>query len=444
MLFLKNLTRDERHRSLIYLEKQGLTSNKYYILTTLAVIIATFGLILNSAATVIGAMLVAPLMSPVLLSSMALVTGHIQIFKKAIDASIKGIILSIIIATFISLFIPIYELPTEVLIRSHPAILDMFIALAAGAVGMFVVVKRDSATLPGVAISVSLMPPLSVIGIGLATRNYPVASGAALLFITNLIAIITSGAAILFLFGFKPYTKNKEGVVRQGATFGIALLIILAIILTSSFIKVSQSEKIKANIKDELNRQLQALNVGTLESFIVEEDNHQLLVKAKILGERNLTPDDMNVLSNSLAYRTEQSINLKAIVIPVLEGGKILQTQEKAEIKKEKEKNPKLEDKAPLASASAKLFNENNILESSSSSKLLKKVKGAKTTANPNTKQSNPLDNPSIKLILKQLLNKEDYQQLINKTRNSQPSITPTPNPTFNSDQPISIPDEEF
>lgn len=354
MFFLENLSTEEKKRVLHKFEATGGVSQRYYILTTMAVIIATFGMILDSPSIVIGAMLVAPLMSPILLTSISIITGRVRMLNRSLDASIKGILLSIMIATFISLFVPIYELPNEVLLRAHPGILDMFVALAAGAVGMFVMIKKDTVTLPGVAISVSLMPPLSAIGIGLATRNYAIASGATLLFITNLIAIIASGALVLFLFGFRPYAKTKEGIVKQGAYVSIILLIVLGFILTSSFINISRSEKLRSDVKDELTRQIKALGIGSLDSFTVENKEDQLNIKTVILSNRNPTPEDMKTLTNALAFRTEKSVKINATIIPTLQGGKIIAPEEKAAIQQEKIKNPDLEDKAPLASDSAK------------------------------------------------------------------------------------------
>jgi len=356
MLFLENLSPEEKQQSLENLEKVGLPSRRYYILTTLAIIIATFGLILNNPAIVIGAMLVAPLMLPILLLSMAIVTGRIRLIFKTLETITKSTILSVVIATFISLFIPIFEIPSEVIIRSQPAILDMFIALAAGAAAMYAMIKKDSASLPGVAISVSLMPPLSALGIGLATRNLGVAYGAGLLFITNLVAIIFSGAIILLLFRFKPYAKTKEGVLKQGAFINIILILVLSVILSSSFIKVSEQERQKISIKDELTRQLKALGKGDLESFSVESKKEELRIMARVLSPSTLTAQDMEVLTNALAFRLEESVNLQVMVIPIAMGGKVLPPEEIEKIKQEKILNPYLGNKAPLATLSAEPY----------------------------------------------------------------------------------------
>lgn len=356
MFFLENLSPEQQEQARSNLENAGLPSSRYYILTTLGIIIATFGLILNSPAIVIGAMLVAPLMLPILLLSLSIVTGRTRLLFKTLESLVKGIVLSVIISTFITLLVPIYEIPSEVLARAQPAILDMFIALAAGAAAMYAMIKKDSATLPGVAVSVSLMPPLSALGIGLAMRNISIAAGAGLLFLTNLVAIVFSGAIILLLFKFKPYAKTREGVLKQGAIINVVLIAILSIILTSSFVKVSATEKQKHAVKDELSRQLQALEKGELESFTIENRHGQLQISARILSSTNLTAEDMEILTNALAFRLEKSVNLQATVIPILLGGKILPPSEVEKIRQEKLLNPSLENKAPLASLSAQLY----------------------------------------------------------------------------------------
>jgi uncharacterized hydrophobic protein (TIGR00271 family) len=358
MLFVRNLPFEEKQQLLLEFEESGSPSRRYYTLATLAIIIATLGMILNSPATIIGAMLVAPLMQPILLAAIALVTSRLRLLSKALGATIKGTVLSIIIATFISLFTPIFDIPGEVLARSQPNILDLFIALAAGAAGMYVMVRKDSVTLPGVAISVSLMPPLSAVGIGLATRNFDIAIGASLLFLTNFVAIVSAGAFILFLFGFRPYTKTKEGILREGATISITMLTILTILLSSTFIQVSSDGRRKSQIEEELTRQIQVITSGKgrLQSFNVEDSQGKIIVSAIILSQGNLTKNDMEILTNALAWRTEESVNLQATVIPVLIGGRTLEVEEKEEIKREKIRNPELEGRAPLATGAAEPF----------------------------------------------------------------------------------------
>jgi uncharacterized hydrophobic protein (TIGR00271 family) len=346
MFFLKTLSPDAKTIAVKKLHKIGEKTNKYYILTVLSVIIVTLGLILDNAAIIIGGMLIAPLMDPILSVSSTLITGHHYILIKNLKTLIKGISLSIIISTVITFVLPIYEIPSQVLVRINPSILDLFIAFAAGAAAMYATVSKDLSTLPGVGISVSLMPPLSVIGIGLATGDPKIISGATLLFLTNLVTIILSGALILFLFGIKTFSKDKQETAKTGRLIGISLLIVLSIFLTSSFISISKEEKQKLQIKTILNQQLQLIGKGELTSFTINKDNQTLNISAKILSSRNLTKEDMDILTESLSNQLESSINLEITIIPTVVGGTTLLSDEKDDIEKIRQqqqiKNPQV------------------------------------------------------------------------------------------------------
>jgi uncharacterized hydrophobic protein (TIGR00271 family) len=203
----------------------------YFILIVLSSIIATLGLLLNSPAVVIGAMLVAPLMSPILGFSLGVVLGEVRLVRTSLESMFKGVIATIVVAILVGLLSPIKEMTSEILIRTQPTLLDLFIALASGMAGAYALSRKDvSAALPGVAIATSLAPPLAVVGLGLANGNMVVASGALLLFVTNLIMVSLSGVVIFTLLGIHPLNLQPE--IQKRVRRGITGMVILVLLIT--------------------------------------------------------------------------------------------------------------------------------------------------------------------------------------------------------------------
>ncbi len=187
---------------------------RFWILLLLSVIIATFGLLTNSTAVVIGAMLLAPLMTPIMGFSAALVMVWPKRMRTTMLLIITAIGFSIGLAYLIAAMMPAVlfdTLPDEVISRTTPGLADLFIALAAGGAGAFATVREDvSASLPGVAIAVALIPPLSSVGVVLAYGSMSLALGALLLFLTNLFSIILMASLVFLATGFVPKGRIDE------------------------------------------------------------------------------------------------------------------------------------------------------------------------------------------------------------------------------------------
>ena len=175
----------------------------YFVMVILSCTVATYGLLANSTAVVIGAMLIAPLMGPILAGALAVATNSNEMLKISAKTEALGAVTAVILAALLTLVLPHSELTPEVMARTTPTILDLVIALASGAAGTYAIcVKPQGATLPGVAIATALMPPLCVVGIGLAKQSFSVVSGAFLLFLANMIAINVAAIAMFELAGF--------------------------------------------------------------------------------------------------------------------------------------------------------------------------------------------------------------------------------------------------
>ncbi len=168
--------------------------------------IAALGLVLNSPAVIIGAMLISPLMGPIMAAGLALAAGDLYLAVKAIANLAASVSLSIAFSALIVWLLPFHSVTGEILARTNPTLLDLGVALFSGLAGSVAVCRFGGGeavtTLPGVAIAVALMPPLCTIGFGLGSGvNNRIMGGAGLLFLTNLVAIVASAFVVFLLTG---------------------------------------------------------------------------------------------------------------------------------------------------------------------------------------------------------------------------------------------------
>jgi uncharacterized hydrophobic protein (TIGR00271 family) len=232
---LGDLSDDDRDRILRGLfhegHRFGRFARRFAALMTMSVLIAVMGLLADSTAVVIGAMLVAPLMGPVLGSAAALVIGEPHQFLRQLAVLTVGAAGAIGLAAATSLVFPgsMDPLPAEIVARTSPNLLDLGIALAAGAAGAYAQIRRAAAdAITGVAVAVALVPPLAVVGICLEIGEYPLALGAFLLFLANVAGIIMSAAITFLISGIAP---NWRVPVRSNFVVGGLRWAALAVIV---------------------------------------------------------------------------------------------------------------------------------------------------------------------------------------------------------------------
>lgn len=206
----------------------------FWVLITLATVIASAGIIADSTATVIGAMIVAPLMTPILGTALSVVLADRKLILKNLAMVLAGAACVIVIAYLIGLTNQsqlLAETNSQIAGRVSPRLIDLLGALATGAVGAFAMVRSDvSDTLPGVAIAISLVPPLAVVGLTLESGAPHQALGALLLFGTNVTAIIATGT-VLFLAYRVPRAAAELGVEVGQLSLGTLLTAIGAVLV---------------------------------------------------------------------------------------------------------------------------------------------------------------------------------------------------------------------
>ena len=229
---------------------RGRMQSKFWILLLLSAIIATAGVVADSTATVIGAMIVAPLMTPILGTALAVVLADRRHVLRSVSFVIGGALVVIAIGLVIGLVdapLDAFATNTQVAGRISPRLIDLLAALATGTVGAFALVRSDiSDTLPGVAIAISLVPPLAVVGLLLSVQRYADATGALLLFGTNVAAIIATGAAVLIGYKVRDAARDADYPVGRlrGRTLAIVggLVLVVAIPLGYGTLSVAMDE----------------------------------------------------------------------------------------------------------------------------------------------------------------------------------------------------------
>lgn len=233
--FFPTLERGER-KSLVERIDQGARGGPdFIIMMLLAAALASLGLLQGSTAVVIGAMLVAPLMGPLVAAGLALVQGNSKMFRSALGVCLIGITLSLVIALFFGMVNPGFESSLEIEARGKPDMLDLVIALASGMVAAYAMGRPNvSGTLAGVAIAAALLPPLAVVGICLTSSEWVIAANAAILFTTNLVAIILGASLVFRLLGMQVGSGEAEGdkwVNQAIMVFGLVVVILAAPLL---------------------------------------------------------------------------------------------------------------------------------------------------------------------------------------------------------------------
>jgi uncharacterized hydrophobic protein (TIGR00271 family) len=209
----------------------------FWVLLTLSAVIATAGVIADSTATVIGAMIVAPLMTPILGAAMAIVLARRRAMLRSASLVAGGALVVVAVGYLLGLIMPVpivAETNSQVAGRVNPGLIDLVAALATGLVGAFALLRSEiSDTLPGVAIAISLVPPLAVIGLTAEADAWEQSFGALLLFTTNVAAIIATGTLLMLLAGVRAIAKGsgiQVGTLRGRTLVGVgAMLFVVSV-----------------------------------------------------------------------------------------------------------------------------------------------------------------------------------------------------------------------
>jgi uncharacterized hydrophobic protein (TIGR00271 family) len=291
---------------------------RFVSLMMLSTAIAVFGILGDSTAVVIGAMLVAPLMFPVLGGAAAVVMGWPRrILSRALLVA-AGSILAVILAAAISFVIPgaTTPLPAELMARTSPNLLDLGIALAAGAAGAYGQVKLHAAdALTGVAVAVALVPPLAVVGITLQLTEWQLALGAALLFLANVVGIVIAASATFLAAGFVPGRNPLKGHTQILRAVSWAAIAAIIVVLPMQFgrgtvLPVSDpTAEVTALVEDYVAEQ--GTNTEVVDVEVEVEDD---FTKIDVVVATSVTAPLVEPLAELLAEHLSSTVNLRLLI----------------------------------------------------------------------------------------------------------------------------------
>ncbi len=288
----------------------------FFILILLSSGIAMYGLLQNSGAVIIGAMLVAPLMSPIIAIAMSMVRGDLRSLRLSAQSTAQGVLLAITVGAVLTFFSPIKDPTREIMGRVSPNLLDLGIAFLSGAAGGYAMSRKNiAAALPGVAIAAALVPPLATVGFGFATADLSIALGALLLFITNLIAIVLAASLVFLALDFlTPERQSWKDVMRGLRITAVFLIVVMVILGGVTFTTVRKQRQLKA-IKRVLTQNLYAKSFEPLQ-LDIRGNRHGYVIQAMLLSYAHpLSAEEVDNLNKALTEAVGAPVSIDLTVI---------------------------------------------------------------------------------------------------------------------------------
>jgi uncharacterized hydrophobic protein (TIGR00271 family) len=246
----QSLTPADRAAVVAAVEEDARWNLRYAFMVVLSAGIAVLGLLQSSPAVVIGAMLISPLMGPIIGLGFALAVFDWRNVRRALVALAAGSILAVGVSALVVILSPLQTVTPEILARTRPNLFDLLIAIFSALAGTYATIRGKGATIVGVAIATALMPPLATAGFGLASANGAIASGALALFFTNLLAIALTAAVMARIFGFGS-SLSADQTQRQAALI-IIVFIAMAVPLGLSLSRIAWESVATRNLRTEV------------------------------------------------------------------------------------------------------------------------------------------------------------------------------------------------
>ena len=290
------------------IEDSDFTKETMFILIC-AMIIASIGLNTNSVAVIIGAMLISPLMSPIQSLGLGLSNGNLKRVYVSLFRLGIFILISVVSSTFYFLVSPINDATPQILARTYPTLWDVLIAIFGGTAGVIGKTEEDGGNVvPGVAIATALMPPLCVVGFGIAHGNLKIFLGAGYLFIINVFFIMIATLVGLIVYSGNIFeARNKISIKKQIIFYIVSLIIIIPSIYTATTLvqDTARDNSLKKFISKELN------NYYVFDDSI---DKKNKVITLKIVGDIVKNQDIKNLEKKLGKYNLgKYSLNIKQI-----------------------------------------------------------------------------------------------------------------------------------
>jgi uncharacterized hydrophobic protein (TIGR00271 family) len=304
---------DERFHDL-YTDLQGDASINgiYTVLMVLSTMLAAVGLYLNSASVIIGAMLLAPLMAPIVSLSMGILRGNIELFKNSVGKIVIGILIALLSSALITFLFPHKPVTEEMLARLSPTLLDLAVAIISGiAAACSKSFREIIQSLAGVAIAVALVPPLAVAGIGIGRLDFDFFYQAFLLFSTNLVGIIIAATFTFRVLGYSAVVRSKAKLVVV-----FIFLVLISIPLYLSYSRIVEDRVFEQSWRKERFLVNEKYLIIVKASIIWRGDKRIILMD--VLAREPLNREDLNAFKKKIQanFSKKLIIRLKTFYIP--------------------------------------------------------------------------------------------------------------------------------
>ncbi|GAA4048791.1 DUF389 domain-containing protein [Parerythrobacter jejuensis] len=278
---------------------ESLFTSRYVFMICMSAGIAVLGLLLSSPAVVIGAMLLSPLMSPIIGAGFALATGDFLWLRRCGRALLLGSLIAILFCAAIVFLSPLQTVTSEIAARTRPNLFDLLVALFSALAGTYAMIRGRMGTIVGVAIATALMPPLAVVGFGLATFNWTVFGGSLMLFVTNLITIAITAALMARLYGFRTRLTEKQTRLQDVGIF--VVFVILAIPLFLSLQTITFEARAAGQIRSTIEEAF--VEEARIDQLDINFEADPLQVEASML-----TPEFERKAEANVARRLERAL----------------------------------------------------------------------------------------------------------------------------------------
>jgi len=304
---------EERFRDLFISLRDDAKINSIYItLMVLSTMLATIGLFQGSTAVVIGAMLLAPLMAPIVSLAMGLLRGNMELLKNSATKIALGITLALLASALITQLFPHKMITSEISNRLSPSLLDLAVAIISGIAGAYSKsFKEIIQSLAGVAIAVALVPPLAVAGIGIGRGNLDFFIQAFLLFSTNLIGITLAAIFTFRILGFSPIVYARRGI---GLVF--VLFMFISVPLYASYQRIVESVSFETVM--EKNRFLINGKYIIVQNPRLSHSGNNKVLLADILTRDDIDRKDLVTLKKKIRLNFKSKVIIKARVLYIL------------------------------------------------------------------------------------------------------------------------------
>lgn len=280
-------------------------SGRYAFLIVISAAISLLGLLMPSVAVLIGAMLLSPLMMPIIGLGFGIATFDFREIRRAATALLAGATIAVLLSMILVSISPVQTITSEIAGRTQPTLFDLLVALLSAIAGAYALIRGRGGTVVGVAIAIALMPPLAVVGFGIATANWTIFAGSLLLFVTNAITIALTAALVARVYGFGSHLSRHH--TGWQLTIFVVALGLLSVPLLTALRQIAFEAVAQRQVRDTVRARFP--DGSRLSQLDIDYGAKPIRIRAVMLTPR-LDPQADRALAADLRRRLSQPIDL--------------------------------------------------------------------------------------------------------------------------------------